>query len=132
MGNLLTSDMSFLVTLIIEFLPLSIAMLFNFVIIIYLIIRFKNKNYTNKEINIPINLMLIFVIVCSFFSIYITSNYVDIAETDREKAILINFSTLMKFLNYHIIIIPLSSIVAYNLAVDFKVRKNLKNGNSSN
>lgn len=52
---------------------------------------------------------------------------IDIAETDRERAILENVVAIFKAYSVLLIVLPIAQILIYNIALDFKVSsKNIK------
>ena len=106
------------------FLPILAAICYNIILFIMLVKRFKNiKQHTNKWYIMPLNIILVFFLAFTLYTLTLGGLIIDIAETDRERALLGNVIAIFKAYSVLLIVIPITQILIYNLALDFKFQK---------
>lgn len=106
------------------FLPVLASICYNIILFIMLVKRFKNiKQHTNKWYIMPLNIILVFFLAFTLYTLTLGGLIIDIAETDRERVLLGNVIAIFKAYSVLLIIIPITQILIYNLALDFKFQK---------
>lgn len=106
------------------FLPVLASICYNIILFMILVKRFINiKYYSNKWYIMPLNVILVFFLVFTIYTLTLDSLIIDMAETDRERALLGNVLALFKAYSVLLIVAPVTQILIYNLAIDFKSSK---------
>ncbi len=68
-------------------------------------------------------IMLVFFLAFTLYTLTLGGLIIDIAETDRERALLGNVIAIFKTYSVLLIIAPITQILIYNIALDFKFQK---------
>lgn len=106
------------------FLPVLASLCYNIMLFIMLVKRFKNiKQHTSKWYIMPLNIILVFFLAFTLYTLTLGGLIIDIAETDRERALLGNVIAIFKTYSVLLIIAPITQILIYNIALDFKFQK---------
>ncbi|HDG8346179.1 TPA: hypothetical protein PBS48_002033 [Staphylococcus aureus] len=106
------------------FLPVLASLCYNIMLFIMLVKRFKNiKQHTSKWYIMPLNIILVFFLAFTLYTLTLGGLIIDIAETDRERVLLGNVIAIFKTYSVLLIIAPITQILIYNLALDFKFQK---------
>lgn len=106
------------------FLPVLASICYNIILFSMLVKRFKNiKQHTNKWYIMPLNIILVFFLAFTLYTLTLGGLIIDIAETDRERALLGNVIAIFKAYSVLLIVVPITQILIYNLALDFKFQK---------
>lgn len=106
------------------FLPILASICYNIMLFIMLIMRFKNiKHHTNKWYIMPLNIILIFFLAFTLYTLTLGGSIIDIGETDRERVLLGNIIVIFKLYSVLLIVVPITQILIYNFALDFKFQK---------
>lgn len=106
------------------FLPVLASICYNIILFSMLVKRFKNiKRHTNKWYIMPLNIILVFFLAFTLYTLTLGGLIIDIAETDRERALLGNVIAIFKAYSVLLIVVPITQILIYNLALDFKFQK---------
>ncbi|MCA1235811.1 hypothetical protein [Staphylococcus aureus] len=106
------------------FLPVLASICYNVILFIMLVKRFKNiKQHTSKWYIMPLNIILVLFLAFTLYTLTLGGLIIDIAETDRERALLGNVIVIFKTYSVLLIIAPITQILFYNLALDFKFQK---------
>ncbi|HDG5368535.1 TPA: hypothetical protein PF059_002498 [Staphylococcus aureus] len=106
------------------FLPVLASLCYNIILFIMLVKRFKNiKQHTSKWYIMPLNIILVFFLAFTLYTLTLGGLIIDIAETDRERVLLGNVIAIFKTYSVLLIIAPITQILIYNLALDFKFQK---------
>lgn len=106
------------------FLPVLASICYNIILFIMLVKRFKNiKQHTNKWYIMPLNIILVFFLAFTLYTLTLGGLIIDIAETDRERVLLGNVIAIFKAYSVLLIVIPITQILIYNLSLDFKFQK---------
>ncbi|HDP4251307.1 TPA: hypothetical protein P6O69_002682 [Staphylococcus aureus] len=71
----------------------------------------------------PLNIILVFFLAFTVYTLTLGSLIIDIAETDRERALLGNVVAIFKAYSVLLVVAPITQILIYNLALDFKFSK---------
>lgn len=68
------------------FLPVLASLCYNIMLFIMLVKRFKNiKQHTSKWYIMPLNIILVFFLAFTLYTLTLGGLIIDIAETDRDK-----------------------------------------------
>ncbi|HDP4173525.1 TPA: hypothetical protein P6O31_002463 [Staphylococcus aureus] len=106
------------------FLPILASICYNIIFFMVLVKRFKNiKHHTTKWYIMPLNIILVFFLAFTVYTLTLGSLIIDIAETDRERALLGNVVAIFKAYSVLLVVAPITQILIYNLALDFKFSK---------
>ncbi|PTK62034.1 hypothetical protein BUY37_03230 [Staphylococcus cohnii] len=106
------------------FLPVLASICYNFILFTMLVKRFKNtKFHTNKWYIMPLNIILVFFLAFTLYTLTLGGLIIDIAETDRERILLGNVIAIFKAYSVLLVISPVAQILIYNLALEFKFSK---------
>ncbi|RIM88982.1 hypothetical protein BU107_04465 [Staphylococcus xylosus] len=104
------------------FLPILACICYNIILFMVLVKRFRKIKYqTNKWYIMPLNIILVFFLAFAIYTLTLGSLIIDMAETDRERAILGNVVAIFKAYSVFLIVLPIAQILIYNIALDFKL-----------
>lgn len=108
-------------------LPIIACIIYNIILFVILIERFLNvDDLTKRTLVMALNIVLVIILATTLCVFSLDHFLLDTAETHREKILLNNMIDYFKALCTLLIISPITQILIYNLALDFKFAKNNK------